>query len=234
MKIHGYTISELSKDGDGQTLRRIQCPPAAMQIATTLVNLQFTLELLSLFSYDDKGRTEKFTRDYRDWMDLARQRFTLDWDKSKLNRAKKWAIKTGLLIEKENGDFQININVIPDTVIEQRDRSKPAKAETASTTTDLSADSQMAAKPDKTIKRLPESQAKPFTPEKPTEAPKEVELEAPKKVEKVFTQDEKEEFHRLCVEHEFAWPEDTVDEVWANRERLSEGLRRYNVRSGKI
>ena len=135
MRIHGHTIAEIARDEEGNTLRRSQMPLGVLSIAEG-VNLQFCVELFGLFSYADKGRTEKYTRDYTDWVHLARERFHRpDWTKQKLLKCRKWAIGIGLLVPQDNGDFMIDVSVIPKERIEQRtttarrSTSAPAQAE---------------------------------------------------------------------------------------------------------
>ena len=68
---------------------------------------------------------------------------------------------------------------------------------------------------------------------RPAKAPERVHAPAkpalPTKVEKVFTQEEKVKFHRLCMDHELIWPEDTVEDAWAEREQLAAYLKRLGV-----
>jgi len=167
MKIYGYAISDIARNDDGETLRRTQAPSNMIAFANTLVKLQFAWELLTLFSTKDRGdKKEKHTREYRDWMHLARDRFILPWSRNKLLTGRKWAKSVGLLIE-DGDDFRIDVSVIPEMRISEA-AEKPAKTSTEVVDTpadDQPAEASQAATTTVEVKAIEPSTAKPLNPE---------------------------------------------------------------------
>lgn len=167
MKIYGYAISDIARNDDGETLRRTQAPSNLIAFADTLVKLQFAWELLTLFSTKDRGdKKEKHTREYRDWMHLARDRFILPWSRNKLLTGRKWAKSVGLLIE-DGDDFRIDVSVIPEMRISEA-VEKPAKTSTEVVDTpadDQPTESSQAATTTVEVKAIKPSTDQPFNPE---------------------------------------------------------------------
>ena len=118
MRLYGPTIEELGANQRHYTSAptRLGDVPGMKFQAYRLAN-----DLFAVLSYPDPADKIKTTRNYKSQWDFAKQRLASDWTEAQLSKAKKALEETGVLVVEENGDWFLDITVIPTTTYKKRE-----------------------------------------------------------------------------------------------------------------
>lgn len=127
MRLHGTTIADLGGDGEFQYTTLLA---GITEIGLNTPGLRLAIHLFEVMSYPDPADKNKVTAQYKSEFEFIQKRVRWLWTRVQLTKGKKSMVEVGLLREID-GDWHLDISVIPRNQLTSKRRKNEEEASKA-------------------------------------------------------------------------------------------------------